>query len=297
VVALAVVVSARGAAAAPSEDARAAREAFSHGTEAHARGDDAEAAAEFARADALKPNPIALEAGLKSAIMADRPDIGMTLVQRAEERGAIAPSLSVWVETARKKFEQRVGRVEIRCVAPGCVAIVDGLPAAVHVTTFLASGEHVVELGAGGRLVRIPVHVVGGEKIVVEPPRGALGLPPIPPPLVESRSGASPTWFFVALGVTAVAGGFTIASGVDTAEKHAAYERDMTTKLSGPGQTAETRTNVLIGVTGALALATAGVGLFAVRWKTPARAVEPARAAPGVWIALAGPGGAILGRF
>ena len=79
-------------------------------------------------------------------------------------------------------------------------------------------------------------------------------------------------WFWISAGATAVAGGFTIASGVDTANRHATFVQDCvppaTTRcpqLSTDGQGAQTRTNVLIGVTAALGAATFATGLL-VRW-------------------------------
>ncbi|HEY3822067.1 MAG TPA: hypothetical protein VGL81_33100, partial [Polyangiaceae bacterium] len=80
----------------------------------------------------------------------------------------------------------------------------------------------------------------------------------------------SPLFFFAALGATAVAGGLSIASGVDTANRHASFDRCLASAqscaaLSSSGQSAQTRTNVLLGVTAGLGVATL-VTLVFVRW-------------------------------
>jgi hypothetical protein len=57
----------------------------------------------------------------------------------------------------------------------------------------------------------------------------------------------------------------TIASGVDTANKHSAFVSDPTDAGASSGRAAELRTNVLLGATGASAVAT-GVMALMVDW-------------------------------
>src|SRR5580693_6760902 len=67
-----------------STDASRARDAFERGSAAYRLGDYARAAAEYARADALDPNPAALRAALDAATLADDPVLGEELIERAE---------------------------------------------------------------------------------------------------------------------------------------------------------------------------------------------------------------------
>jgi hypothetical protein len=77
--------------------------------------------------------------------------------------------------------------------------------------------------------------------------------------------------------VTAVAGTLAVASAIDTVTRHQTYLdhgcRDGTGTPSdcngraSDGKDAQLRTNVAFAVTGALAVGTAALGLFAVRWQ------------------------------
>jgi hypothetical protein len=71
-------------------------------------------------------------------------------------------------------------------------------------------------------------------------------------------------WFWASLGLTAAFVAGTVASGVDTKNKHDTFVE--TGELRIAGHSAQVRTNVLFGFTSALALATAGLGIFAVDW-------------------------------
>jgi hypothetical protein len=81
--------------------------------------------------------------------------------------------------------------------------------------------------------------------------------------------------------VTAVASGVTIASGVDAIDKHDAFLAYPTERTESEGRAAETRTNVLLGVTGAAAVTTAVLGLFVVRWSGGGAAQASAAPRPG----------------
>jgi hypothetical protein len=89
----------------------------------------------------------------------------------------------------------------------------------------------------------------------------------------EGWPGITPVVFFVALGSTAVLGGVTIWSGVDTMNNPGEDVVRETCRGLGPecpayqeGRDKQTRTNVLIGVTAGVAALTAVVGLFLTDW-------------------------------
>jgi hypothetical protein len=89
----------------------------------------------------------------------------------------------------------------------------------------------------------------------------------------------------VGLGATAIAGAATIVSGVDTANQHSSFTSqqcgsrnppvpDPCPGLASNGQSAQTRTNVLLGVTVGLAAVTT-VTVFFVRWHDTRVGVSP----------------------
>jgi hypothetical protein len=88
----------------------------------------------------------------------------------------------------------------------------------------------------------------------------------------EPPEGASPApaWFLVGLGATAIAGGITIASAVDTAGRHedfidagcAGSAHGDCSALADDGLAAQDRTNALLGVTAALGAATIAIGII-----------------------------------
>jgi hypothetical protein len=87
----------------------------------------------------------------------------------------------------------------------------------------------------------------------------------------------------VGLGATAVAGGFAIGSGVDTANQHASFDHLCLTSaapscngLASDGRSAQERTNVLIAVTGGLGAATLVTALF-VRWRDVSLSLDARR--------------------
>jgi len=279
---------------APSEAARAA---YDRGTRAYDRGDYAVAAGEFALADALAPHPVALKWALSAAVRADDPVLGMTLVARADRGPTDAPLASA-VAAARQKFERRVGAITVVCPrGVACEARVDGAATRPSMRTYVTPGSHLVEISVQGRIERRWATVDGGagsEVVGTSPaPLAAPETPAAPPsaaaPTRDPSSprapaprptsipdagadGIAPIWFWLGAGVTAVFGGITIASGVDTLAKHDAYLETREPGGDAAGRSAETRTNVLLGTTAIVGLATGLVGLFAVRWSSvPAR--------------------------
>jgi hypothetical protein len=219
----------------------------------------------------------------------------------------------------------------------GCSVTVDAEPFPTEQQRWVKAGAHAVEITAGGSPARYTVTVEGGKTAdfvepshdgaasgpkprpgeagpnAPEPSGGEPVAPPPGPPKAEppkaeppkaeppkaeppAPRGISPAWFFVGLGATAVAGGVLVWSGVDTLAKHSDFVGFVTSDPSA-GQAAQTRTNVLVGVTAAAGVATAALGIFAVRWSA-----APARPAPSAWlrsltVAPSPAGVTALGRF
>jgi len=264
---------------------RAAAEAYDAGVQAHRQRDYARAALLFAHADELAPDPAARLAALKSVLLADDPVLGMTLAERAARSGPVEGPLGEAVKATRDKFAARVGRVRVAC--SGCTATIDAAPVPVEQELFVLRAEHAIELTSEGRVERRSVRIDGADPVEISPTPAGTALSvaapsslepaahpsPEPPPTAKrppdaTVSGLSPAWFFVGMGVTAVAAGMTIASGIDVRNREHDFYRAPTAQKAADGQAAETRTYVLGAVTGAAGLATAAIAVLAVRWKT-----------------------------
>ena len=243
----------------------AASRHYEEGTRAHAAGDYVEAARAFAKADALVPDPAALEAALVAVLKTDEAVLGMELVSRVA-RHAGHQRLNELATTARQRFGGATGRIVIHC--DDCSAQLDGESIERGTAVWVLAGSHEVLLTFPGRQdeERQTVVVEPTSLVTILPVGGAPPPPEPPPPDTETEAGPSPVWFWVGLGLTAGAGAATIASGVDTIAKHDDFAAMPTLELSEAGQDAELRTNVLIGVTAGLAAVTAAVGIFVVDW-------------------------------
>lgn len=256
-----------------------ARQAYARGELATGQHDYEGAARAFAEADRLAPNPTALESALGAAIQADDARLGMELVARSR-RDAASSSLAV-VEKAREKFARRVGAIEIRCAKPPCSAKVDG--ASATGTVWVDVGKHQVVFAVGGHDSPLDADVQAEERLVVtQPPPPAEGVAPAPVVVVRepvdrprSSGGISPWWFVGGAAITAGLAAGTIASAVDTSHIHDDFDAVKSKgptaegdRLKSSGESASVRTYVLIGVTSAAAVATAAVGIFAVKWRS-----------------------------
>src|SRR5262245_46420823 len=273
------------------EQVQAAAEAFDSGRDAYKAGRYAEAAEQFERADSSAPSATALELAIKARDKAGDLDRAASLallavdlysseVQNEESGlGKIAPPL---LERARQELYE----LDVQCNEPCQLVdgkkLVHGEPVAQR-AIFLSPGQH--ELVAGfseGRTQTKSVTATAGAsgEITFEAPPAAAepAAEPeavAPPPEAEGpvdegpkkSGGWSPTVFFVGVGLTVAAGGVTVWSGIDTKNnpgpekvKAECAAGDTNCDLYKKGRSKQLRTNILIGVTGGLALATGLIG-------------------------------------
>jgi hypothetical protein len=247
-------------------DAKRAADAYDRGTQAHERGDLVTAAAEFARADELAPNAVALRAAFEDVIAADDARLGTELLERAAQR-ALDENLRTLVAEARRRFTGRAGKLRVSCPgAAPCVASVDGRRIATTGEVVELVGNHEVRVVWDGGSVRRILEVKADGVALLAPAATA------PAPSAE-RTGIGPGWFAVTAGASALLGGFTIASGIDVLNVHATF-RDQACGTIGSaacddlrdrGLVKEARTNVLLVTT---AVVTAGALVLALftRW-------------------------------
>jgi hypothetical protein len=257
-------------ASADAETSRA-RDAYDRGVHAHATGDFETAAKAFAEADALSPTAASLEAALEDAMKADDVALGAELLDRAAHRADRDAALTRTIDAAKKRFAGRTGTIRVDCTE--CLVAVDGRATATSV--FVATGPHTVVVQRGDDRVERLVEVKPGVTARVAGPPMAHA----ETPSRTEEKGISPIWFFVAAGVTAVAGGVSIWSGIDANHQHDRFvSAGCAPGATGPksstcagraddGSGATTRSNVLIASTAVFAVATAALGTFVVRWK------------------------------
>jgi hypothetical protein len=328
---LAAVSMPASALAAPDAEARAlAAEAYQRGVAAHDRGDLAASAKELALADAIAPNPTALRAALDAAVDADDPALGAELLERST-RAPLDGPLAQSAEAARKKLGGRAGRVRVACPeGAACLATLDGAPMGIPAPSWTRTGQHTVVVQVDGAS-QTKLVTVGAEEIVVvaptarapDEPRTPIVSPPAPSPAETAQAAPPPprqdvkvpstpsTQAGLPRTVVLVSGTLTIAVGALAllwATKTGNTHQDFVssgcpsfafpgcTELKSDGESQQTTTNLLLAVTGGLALTTAVVGVFLTDWTLPRKAAAPRSAAFAAPIA-GGAAGGWSGRF
>jgi hypothetical protein len=262
-----------------ADDLERAGALYDKGAAAQRARDYRRAAALFARADELVPDPAALEAALRAAVLADDPVLGMTLVERAaREPGhrAVAAAAS----EAQRRFADRVGQVRVECRR--CDVEVDGRALASGAARWAIAGDHRITAARGAWSEERTVRVAAGDRTVVTfapddaPRRATTSREARDAPSPRDDAGVSPLWFGVGAGATALSGALTLASAVDTVSLHDDFVAHPTEARAEEGRAAEARTIALLAVTSALAVTTTILGLYAVRWSDDAAvAVAP----------------------
>ncbi len=214
-------------------------------------------------------------------------------MERARGRDAVREL----AETATTRFLPRLARVGVQCDgASPCSAALDGTPVALSSALWVSPGPHVLELTTARGSEKRALWLVAGEYQLVTlaksseaggatitkesrpasaasptpaPPSAPFTAPPETPSegAASSRGGGvSPAWFWAGVGATALLGGVSLASGLDTLGRHDTFIGNRMDSSANDGLDAQRRTNVLLVGTAAAALVTTFVGLFVVRW-------------------------------
>src|SRR5262249_4464991 len=143
-------------------------------------------------------------------------------------------------------------------------------------SVYVTPGAHVIEGRAGEKTVRQPQQADAGAVVSVAlVPPSPEPLPAAPPAAPETTAQASRGWsatgVVVGGAITAVLGGFTIWSGVDTLSQKRAFDGNPTQQNLDDGRSKQTRTNVLIGATAIAAAFTAVTAIWLVDWRGASR--------------------------
>jgi hypothetical protein len=109
---------------------------------------------------------------------------------------------------------------------------------------------------------------------------------------LDRSTGESPAWFWIGAGTTAAFGLATIVSAVDTGNRHDDYLKAPSPETADDGQSAQTRTHALLGLTAATGVATVVIGAVAVRWTDPTTKITGA-----LTPTLGGAAATFTGRF
>ena len=305
--ALAQPMTARGEPPACSGDSTACgKQAFDAGIKAYQAGNYAEALRQFREAQRHKAHPVIT---FNLALAEAKTDRVLEAIAHLDEViAAGATDLVAKARSERALAEARVATITVEATGRDVRLEVDGVAASGSPPSVRANpGEHTVRVIADGKLaVDRRVVVAPGEKLRLSVTRereivsvggsegsGSAGSGPGPGP---DRGGLAPTWVYVGAGLTAVLGGVTIWSGLDTQSSFNDYEEALAAgeltqsqadRAVDDGQSKESRTNILIGLTAAAGVTTAALAIFAVDWDSGSSAAL--RVTPG--------GAAVSGRF
>jgi hypothetical protein len=314
---------------------RSAAEAFDRGREAYKAEEYVEAAEQFESADANAPSPAALELAIRARDKAGQLDRAATLAALALARHPDDPNIQKVAPAIVQRAKLELFEIDLKCDDPCDVTVAGKIVPGSRATeraVFVSPGTYAVRAGwSGDRSLSKSIEASKGAAGTLEfqAPPVAVAPSPVATPTrapegdkprdqgTPKTSGALPaTVFWVGVGLTAVATGVTIWSGLDTQSNpgpdkvreacNATPPTDCNT-LYDQGRSKQTRTNVLLGVTGGLGVATAVIGAFftdfgGAKSATPAaegRASRPKTSfSVQPWLAI-GSGASVgaLGRF
>jgi hypothetical protein len=285
-------------------DLRVAADRFDEGRAAFKASAFSEAAEHFEAADARAPSSSALTLAMRSHTEAGQYAKAASLAELVKVRYADNPDLVAQADAVISAHLATLGRLDIDC-ATRCELVIDQKLVHGHAMNvwhvYLEPGNHeVVANFVGDREAVAQTSVLAGEPTALSldaPPSSSEdGTKPVTlaqplgsgaPPASASKPnhGLPPTVFWIELGATAVVGGVTIWSGIDTqtnpgpaAVHDACKGQTSSCPLYQKGQAKQLRTNLLIGGTALLAVATAVTGIFATDFSRSSK--TPQRGAP-----------------
>jgi hypothetical protein len=276
VAALAVVgvipVTARGAE--PSgqeteEDRRAAGRLFLEAQRAFGSGDYRHAAESFEAAYKRVPKLPALWNAARAWHRAGEPVRAANLyASYLDKAPPNAPDRASAI-SSMKQLDGKLGRLEVHAEGFDSVTV-DGEPLE-GARVYVSPGTHVVEGRKGSKSARETPSATPGvatSVALVVPPDAPLA-PPTPPPAPpepEKWHGFPPAVVAVGAGLTGLSAGLMLWSGLETMGQRATFDRAPTQQNLDSGRSAETRTNVFIGITIGLGVLTGATALFLTDW-------------------------------
>jgi len=286
------------------EDRAKAAEAYDEGTAAYLAQDYDLAAHWFERAYRLVPTSAALLQAVRAyhkageSIRAANLALELRNSYPNDERARAASDAVIESVKAENVL------VDVRCDEQ-CTIEVDGTVLRHPVFFTTPDVEHSIKaaFASGETSTFVKGSPGDSEDLTLRAP-----VPPPPPPIPRSA-------FFSSLGATVALGAVTVWSGIDANKGVSAYESaarsasspgindgdsptpaEQAQALLEDGQSAERRTNILIGVTAAMAATTAVLGVF-TNWKGESRERASKRVEPSIGVTKRGGAVALKGRF
>jgi len=267
------------------DDLKAAAKLFAEGQKSYREGDYRHAAEAFEgawkKAPRLPPLYNAARAWQKGGETVRAANLYASYLRKAPPS---APDRNN-ATSALRDLEGRVAKLEVHAndltnlkVDGAAFDIGDQSPSSFVV--YVTPGTHVIEGKHGDKTAEErPVATAGSSmSVVLVPPKD---VPVATPVVVEEkpRTGWSPIVVAVGGGLTAVAAGFLVWSGIDTLDQRSTFDASPTQANLDAGKSDQLRTNVLLGVTLGLAVVTGVVAIFLVDWKSHHTHVSPEKTA------------------
>jgi hypothetical protein len=247
---------------------------FKKGEVAFKKNDFAGAATAFEAANDIAPHPAALfnaaRAYERAGELAQAANLCARYLRDAPEgdkrRGKAMGMLA--------ELRPKLGRITVIAVDADDITL-DGAALALE-ETYVNPGDHQVAGRFGNRMARRKVNVVAGslERVTLEPKKvvpaatldqGEEVAPESDAPkdvAAPESSGFSPALFYVGLGATAVLAGATVWSGLDTNSAREDFDKNPSRDALDEGESKQSRTNLLLGTTAVVGVATGVIGAF-----------------------------------
>ncbi len=282
-----------------AERLKSAAAEYDAGRRAYAENKFEDAASHFENAFHDAPNAQTIRNAIMCRSKANQLSRAATLAVLAFSKYPEDEQVAQIVKQTVAEAESKLFKVSVGCT-PACGVASDGrvisLEDAKKVVFFLDPGPHAVVVSWEGDRTK-PLDVTakagGSQDFTLEaPPMPVKPVGPVGPAgggeqPAPSTKPFGPAVFFVGLGLTAVAGGVLVWSGIDTINNPGADV--VKQKCVGLGETCpeyqdgrakQLRTNVMIGVTSGLGALTLITGIFLTQWTSPKKAETPHDGAP-----------------
>ena len=276
---------------ASAEDRQAAAREFAEAQRAFGAGDFKLAAEQFEAAYKHKPHHASLwNAARARQRMGDTAKAANLYSRYLREAPPAARDRNTAISSLQK-LTPKLGQLEITSVGLEDVKV-DREPA-LDRNVYVNPGAHVVEAKVAGsdRVVTQSANVDAGQTqsvALVAPTKNETPTtptttptttpPPVTPtphdPVEEKSRGWSPAVVYVGLGLTVVAGGLGVLSGLDVVNQKTTFDKDPTQSNLDTGKSKQLRTNILLGVTAGLGVLTGVAAIWLVDWHSRDRSVQ-----------------------
>ncbi len=293
---LVVAGTARAAEPSPQDKALAAKR-FREATRLFKLKEFRRAAEIFEEAYSIAPHPDALLNAMDAYEQAGELSLAAEASTRLFADFSEGPARVV-AERRLARLAPKLGRLRIEVDAGGSDLRVNGAPARAG-DRWVDPGRHLVEAKYGDTMVDRRVEVAAGAvaSVRLDAPKA-----PAPAPPVEKDDGSwerpiHPGYFFGGVGLSVLSTSLLVWSGVDTENARADFDENPTKEGLDDGRFRQARTNVLVGTTTVLAVATALVGAFGVDWTFGAKAAGQPQSTGSVGLRVGPLGLGVEGTF